>query len=127
MSNSIYSNGRLAIELGDDGITLPNDPLDGDEGANNRQNYPEFTSITDDGTTVTGTLNSTPNTEFTIEIFYTPAAVIIVDGKEQNTKYDSDNPTTTLVSKKGGKWVSSGSKIVVKNSLNTLSGEYTYP
>ena len=57
--NSIFANGRLGIDLGEgpsygvgDGVT-PNDPGDGDEGANNLLNFPEFTSFTLDGNTVT--------------------------------------------------------------------------
>jgi hypothetical protein len=73
-SNLIYSNGALGIELGDDGTNTPNDLRDEDNGANERQNFPEFTSLTDGGKTIRGTLQSTPNTEFTIQVFYTPAA-----------------------------------------------------
>ena len=57
--NSIFANGRLGIDLGEgpsygvgDGVT-PNDPGDGDEGANNLLNFPEFTSFVLDGNTVT--------------------------------------------------------------------------
>jgi len=72
--NSIFSNGRLGIDLGNDGVT-PNDPGDGDLGANNLQNFAFITSVTSDSlqTTIAGTLNSTPNTTFTID-FYSNAA-----------------------------------------------------
>ncbi|MEC4983929.1 MAG: DUF4347 domain-containing protein, partial [Oscillatoria sp. PMC 1076.18] len=65
-SNSIYDNGDLAIDLAGDGIT-ENDPDDSDTGANNLQNAPVL--ILKDGTTVTGVLNSLPNTQFRIELF----------------------------------------------------------
>jgi DNA-binding beta-propeller fold protein YncE len=64
--NAIYDNGRLGIDLGDDGVT-PNDPGDTDTGANNLQNFPVITSAT--ATQVAGTLNSSPNTVFTVELF----------------------------------------------------------
>ena len=37
--NSIFLNGALGIDLHGDGVT-PNDPGDGDGGANGRQNFP---------------------------------------------------------------------------------------
>jgi hypothetical protein len=39
ISNIIYGNGNLRIDLGNDGVT-PNDPSDPDSGANNLQNFP---------------------------------------------------------------------------------------
>ena len=41
--NSIYANGRLGIDLGDDGVTL-NDPGDGDNGPNQGVNTPVILS-----------------------------------------------------------------------------------
>lgn len=75
-SNFIYSNAGLGIDLGDDGVT-PNDPGDGDSGANNLQNFPELDSAriskVNNGpkqrVEVEGVLISTPNTRFTIEFF----------------------------------------------------------
>ncbi len=68
--NAIHSNGRLGIELGNDGVT-PNDPGDGDTGANDRQNFPVITAAESDGfeTRVAGTLSSLPGRTFSIELF----------------------------------------------------------
>jgi hypothetical protein len=68
--NAIFSNGLLGIDLGGDGVT-PNDPGDSDFGYNNFQNFPVITSVTGDSseTTIAGTLNSTPNTTFTINFY----------------------------------------------------------
>jgi len=70
LSNLIFSNGQ-GIDLGQDGSATSNDPGDADTGANNLQNYPTVTSAISTGgnTNVGGTLNSTPNTSFRIELF----------------------------------------------------------
>ena len=69
-SNAVFANAGIGIDLDGDGVT-PNDPCDGDSGANNRQNAPVITSSSSSGgtTTIVGTLNSTPNMTFTIEFF----------------------------------------------------------
>ncbi|HEY3027403.1 MAG TPA: hypothetical protein VGJ55_14735, partial [Pyrinomonadaceae bacterium] len=75
--NSIFSNGNPGFPLSDRGIALgtvaipANDGCDADGGANNSQNYPVLASATFDGatTTIEGTLNSSPNTQFRIEFF----------------------------------------------------------
>jgi titin len=61
LGNAIFANGNLGIELL--------------HGANHDQAAPVITSATTDntGTTVTGTLTSTPNTTFTLEIFASSA------------------------------------------------------
>src|SRR5205814_1000141 len=72
--NSIFGNGGVAIDLGSDGRT-PNDRLDLDGGPNHLQNYPVLNAPTSQGNgawTVTGTLDSTPNTTFRIEFFASP-------------------------------------------------------
>ncbi|MEK6321650.1 MAG: HYR domain-containing protein [Acidobacteriota bacterium] len=70
LSNSIFLNGGLGIDLGTPGVT-PNDTGDPDVGANNLQNFPVLTSANNAGTstTIQGTLNSTANTTFRIEFF----------------------------------------------------------
>ncbi|HEX2340351.1 MAG TPA: FG-GAP-like repeat-containing protein, partial [Vicinamibacterales bacterium] len=68
--NSVFNNGALGIDLGTIGVT-PNDTGDGDTGANNLQNFPVVTSATTSAglTTVIGTLNSTAQTQYTLEFF----------------------------------------------------------
>ena len=69
LSNSTFSNGGLGIDLAPIGVT-PNDSGDADTGANELQNFPVLTSaIGGGGTVIEGTLNSTPNTEFRVELF----------------------------------------------------------
>ena len=70
LSNSIYGNGALGIDLGDDGVTL-NTPGGPHSGPNDLQNFPVLSqAATFDGNTyVIGTLNSTPGTTFTLQFF----------------------------------------------------------
>jgi uncharacterized repeat protein (TIGR01451 family) len=70
LSNSIFSNSLLGIDLGADGAT-PNDAGDIDAGANNLQNFPQLISATVSlgSTIIQGTFNSTPNTIFTLQFF----------------------------------------------------------
>ncbi len=70
LGNRIFSNAGLGIDLAvgvaTNGVTV-NDAGDGDVGPNDLQNFPVITSATT--TTASGTLNSTPNTTFTIQLF----------------------------------------------------------
>ena len=70
-ANSIYSNQGLGIDLGDTGVPLQNKPGGPHVGPNRLQNYPVLTSASasSGGTTITGSLNSTPNQTFTIQFF----------------------------------------------------------
>jgi hypothetical protein len=69
--NSIYANGLLGIDLNGNGVVDPNDTGDGDTGVNNLQNFPVISSVTNSSgmATIKGTLNSTANTMFRVELF----------------------------------------------------------
>ena len=71
--NRIYANHGQAIDLGEDGRT-PNDPGDADTGPDALQNFPDLHSArTAHGRThVKGTLDSTPDMDFTLEFFASP-------------------------------------------------------
>ena len=72
--NAIYDNGKLGIDLGDDGVTN-NDDLDGDSGPNGFQNFPVITSVDlrnvagERYLDLYGTFNSKANMNYLIEIF----------------------------------------------------------
>jgi hypothetical protein len=73
--NSIFSNGTLGIDLGDDGIT-PNDSGDGDTGLfNDLQNFPVITSAQFGAGTITiaGTLSSAPSSTYVVQFFQSTA------------------------------------------------------
>ena len=76
LGNSIHDNTRLGITLGgrcNDQTAVPtiNDHCDTDTGSNDLQNYPVITSASFGGgmVTLSGTLDSVPNTGFRIEFF----------------------------------------------------------
>jgi CSLREA domain-containing protein len=78
LGNSIYANGWLGIDLGDDNVTLNDlDGSDADAGPNNLQNFPILTTIRN-SRVVTGTLDSDPNTTYRLEFFSNTAP----DGSE---------------------------------------------
>ena len=75
LANSIVSNAGLGIDLGNDGVTL--DTSGGPHtGPDHLQNFPVLTSAVVVGgtTTIAGTLNSTPLTNFIIQFFANAAA-----------------------------------------------------
>jgi hypothetical protein len=68
--NSIFDNGFLGIDLGNDGSTANDGPGDADAGPNSFQNFPTLTSVTTGAsTTVAGTLSSTANAAFTVDFY----------------------------------------------------------
>lgn len=84
LTNVIFSNGALGIDLTGDGVT-PNDAGDGDTGSNNLQNFPVLTAASSSGgnMTIQGTLNSTAHTAFRIEFFSNPSCDASGNGEGQ--------------------------------------------
>jgi hypothetical protein len=80
--NNIDSNGGLGIDLFSQvvGGVTQNDSGDPDDGGNALQNFPVLQAAVVSsagrrnagGTTVTGTLNSLPNSQFSLEFFSSP-------------------------------------------------------
>ena len=67
--NSLTANNGLGIDFWNDGVSA-NDAGDADTGPNNLQNFPVLNSaVLGTGTTISWTLNSTPNTTFRVEFF----------------------------------------------------------
>lgn len=77
ISNSIFSNGGLGIDLSPDfegdGPTA-NDPGDSDTGSNNLQNKPAITSARTGATatTIKGRLSSAPDSIYFVQLFSSP-------------------------------------------------------
>jgi hypothetical protein len=70
LSNAIFANQGLGIDLNDDGGT-PNHPGGPIPGPNNFQNFPVLTSAVSSGgkITIKGSLNSAPSTTYVIQFF----------------------------------------------------------
>jgi len=71
---SIHDSGQFGINLADctcGADITPNDPGDSDTGPNGFQNFPVIASATSSarGTSITGSINSTPNTRFAIDVY----------------------------------------------------------
>jgi len=54
------------------------------------------------------------------------ASVILLNGEDQKTIYDPDNPRTILIGKKLGRWMRPGDKLRVRNAAGGLSPEFVY-
>ena len=82
LSNLIYDNVNIGIDLNFDGVTL-NDAIDADGGANQTQNFPILVvaSRLGSGTAVRGTLNAAASTDFTVQFFSTPTCDIALHGE----------------------------------------------
>jgi len=70
IGNAIYANGKYGIDLNYDNLS-PNDPGDGDGGANRTQNFPDiYAARTVNGTTkISGMFNSLSGVDFQLEFF----------------------------------------------------------
>jgi hypothetical protein len=66
--NSIYNNGGLAIDLGDDGVT-PNDSDDSDTGPNLLMNFPILAEVKYGSLIVNGTYTGAPNQVYTLDFY----------------------------------------------------------
>jgi CSLREA domain-containing protein len=74
LGNAIFGNGSLGIDLGGNGVTQ-NHQGGPASGPNGLQNFPVLTAAVSGPTTrVTGTLNSLPNTTYTVSFYANPAA-----------------------------------------------------
>lgn len=89
-NNSVYANGGLGIDLGDDGRTL-NDTGDPDTGPNDLQNYPVLSSARTEAskTKVKGKLDSTPNETFLLQFFKNPRST-----RDEGKKYIGEKTVT---------------------------------
>lgn len=86
--NSIYnSTSNIGIDLGFNAVTQ-NDANDVDSGPNNLQNFPVLVGAIPNSSntnlTINGTLNSTPNSTFRIEFFWSTASDPTNFGEGQN-------------------------------------------
>jgi uncharacterized repeat protein (TIGR01451 family) len=117
VGNSIFGNAGLGIDLGDDGVTLNHQGTK--SGANNLQNFPVITSAVasnSSGTTISGTLNSAPNTTYAIDFYSNPTADPSNHGQGQTylgrTMVSTDNTgnvtfkTTLTGNASVGQWIS---------------------
>jgi hypothetical protein len=123
MSNSIFSNGELGIDLGSDGHRTPNDPGDADTGENDLQNFPVLSSARNASgkTTIKGSLNSRPGATYTIQFFSNPS------GTNEGRTFIGQKTTLTLDGTgKGSFTFSPASKVAAGQTITaTATNEFT--
>jgi hypothetical protein len=75
VSNQIYTNNQLGINLGGGTGVLANHPGGSTSGPNLNTNYPVLTAATPNAgaTNIQGSFNALPNTSYTIQFFSNPA------------------------------------------------------
>ncbi len=135
LSNSIFSNGRLGIDLAGGtenaaGATA-NDTGDRDTGANDLQNKPNITSAKTVGgkTMIQAKLNSTPNDIFFVQFFSNPSGSEGQKfiGSKNVTTDSSGNVTFTFVPSQGvsvGQTVTATALDTVKGNTSEFSGPH---
>jgi hypothetical protein len=101
LGNKIFDNGTstgaLGIDLNVNWVDL-NDTGDGDTGANNTQNHPVLSAAMTNGggaATIAGSLNSTPNQSYRIELFAN--AALHASGYGEGERYLGATKVTTDV------------------------------
>jgi photosystem II stability/assembly factor-like uncharacterized protein len=57
---------------------------------------------------------------------FDPGAVILLNGIEQKTKNEPQNPRTALIVKKAGKKITTGDKLQVRNPNGSISEEFSF-
>ena len=111
-SNSIFSDGNLGIDLGNNGVTMNTNPSP-HSGPNRFQNFPVIVEAS--STTVTVTLDSTPNQSFMIQLFASPVSGPLGYGEGQTlistltlptNGSGSGDVTLTLPQNLKGQWIS---------------------
>jgi hypothetical protein len=132
LSNQIYSNTGLGIDLGGDGVTA-NDTGDTDAGVNDLQNFPDLLGVATNGSQVNiqGTLNSTAGRTFRIEFFAndSPDSRGYGQGRKYlgyvNVTTDSSGNVTAVGDSSGTAAMIAGSNDFVVNFHNSVSsGQY---
>jgi hypothetical protein len=90
LSNSIFANGGLGIDLGDDGVTA-NDPGDSDTGPNYFQNFPVISSAKTgtSTTTINASLNTVPDATVLVQFFSNPS------GTDEGKRFIGEVQVTT--------------------------------
>jgi len=75
---------------------------------------------------ITSTFRKSDKKVFVYGLNFDSSSVILLNGEEQKTLYDSDNPRTILIGKKLGRWIHPGDKLRVRNAVGSLSPEFVY-
>ncbi len=85
LSNLIYKNTEMGIDLSADNAPNGNDNQDADSGPNDNMNFPEFTGAYAGANDlqIVGTFNSVPNSSYTIQYFVNDSCDALGNGEGQ--------------------------------------------
>ncbi len=75
---------------------------------------------------ITSTYRKNARKIFLYGINFDAGSIILLNGEDQKTIYDSENLGTIIIGKKLGRWVLPGDKLQIRNSHGVLSPEYVY-
>ena len=57
---------------------------------------------------------------------FDPGAVVLLNGEEQKTANNDENPKTALIARKAGKRIQAGDKLQVRNPNGSMSPEFVF-
>ena len=132
LSNSIFANEGLGIDLNADGVT-PNDASDADIGPNALQNYPvlSFANSAEGKTTIAGSLHTTASTAVLLQFFSSAArdalgfgegetligSVTVTTDANGNAAFNAELP----VAVPSGRFISATATVNLGSSANQTS------
>ena len=122
LGNTIFGN-HFGIDLAGDGVT-PNDVGDADAGPNSLQNFPEFTSASFTGSTLTvvySVPSTTTNSAYPLRIEFFKADPATAQGKtflgfDVYTANDAGKPKTASITPPAGITLRTGDRLVATAS-----------
>jgi hypothetical protein len=121
VSNSIFDNDALGIDLDANGVTWNDGPLDPDVGSNSRQNFPVLALVTIGANlTIQWSLSSRASTDFRIQFFSNSACDPSNHG-EGATLIGSTDTITNTAGTDGGTFTTTVGGVLVGSAITATA------